>query len=105
VHDNGSAGCLLASIRIVTFYHFEIELPASLRANQFILLAFGWSNFLRSPSMDFALRASLRLFKFVPDKFVVAWARESNQREGTWAFFSPVFFARTRKWARASKIK
>jgi len=25
---------------------------------------------LQSPSMDFALRASLRLFKFVPDEFV-----------------------------------
>jgi hypothetical protein len=25
---------------------------------------------LQSPSMDFALRANLRLFKFVPDEFV-----------------------------------
>src|SRR5581483_374098 len=27
-------------------------------------------NGLQSPSMDFALRANLRLFKFVPDEFV-----------------------------------
>jgi hypothetical protein len=33
-------------------------------------------HFLRSPSMDLAHRASLRLFKFV-----VVWPRESNQRE------------------------
>jgi hypothetical protein len=29
-----------------------------------------YKNRLQSPSMDFALRANLRLFKFVPDEFV-----------------------------------
>ena len=43
---------------------------------------FGASHFLRSPSLDFALWASLWLFKFFPDKFVAAWPRESDQREG-----------------------
>src|SRR5690348_1027501 len=39
-----------------------------------------WQGRLQSPSMDFALRASLWLFKFVPDEFVRASAAKKPRR-------------------------